>query len=198
MRNPERTREHIVRQAAELFNRRGFAGASLADIMAATGLQKGGIYGHFRSKEELALEAFDFAVRQMADRFTAATHGKTDAIARLRAIAAVFAEIPRNPPVPGGCPMMNASVENDDDGNPAIRDRARTAMEGLRTLVRQTVRKGIARGEVRPGVDGERVATVMVATLEGGVMLSQLYGDPSHARIAAEHVCEYLDGSVRA
>ena len=197
MRNPERTREHIVRQAAELFNRRGFAGASLADIMAATGLQKGGIYGHFRSKEELALEAFDYAVRQMADRFTAALEGKTDAVERLRAIAGVFAEIPVNPPVPGGCPMLNASVENDD-GNPAIQDRARAAMEGLRTLIRQTVRKGIARGEVRPEVDGDRVATVMVATLEGGVMLSQMYGDPRHARAAAEHVGEYLDGSVRA
>src|SRR5881398_2782777 len=118
MRDPERTREHIVRQAAELFNRRGFAGTSLSDIMAATGLQKGGIYGHFRSKEELALEAFDFAVRQMADRFAAALEGKTDAVGRLRAIAGVFAELPVNPPVPGGCPMMNASVENDD-GNPA-------------------------------------------------------------------------------
>jgi TetR/AcrR family transcriptional repressor of nem operon len=196
MRDPERTREHIVRQAAGLFNRRGFAGASLADIMAATGLQKGGIYGHFRSKEELALEAFDFAVRQMGDRFAAVLEGKPNAIDRLRAIAGAFAEIPENPPVPGGCPMMNAGVENDD-GNPAIRDRARTAMEGLRTLIRQTVRKGIARGEVRPDVDGDRVATVMVATLEGGVMLSQLYGDPRHARVAAEHVGEYLDGSVR-
>jgi TetR/AcrR family transcriptional repressor of nem operon len=197
MRDPERTREHIVRQAAELFNRRGFSGASMADIMAATGLQKGGIYGHFRSKEELALEAFDFAVGQMAARFSAALEGKADAVERLRAIAGVFAEIPTNPPVPGGCPMMNASVENDD-GNPAIRDRARAAMEGLRTLIRQTVRKGIARGEVRADVDGDRVATVMVATLEGGVMLSQLYKDASHARMAAEHVGAYLDGSVRA
>jgi TetR/AcrR family transcriptional repressor of nem operon len=197
MRNPERTREHIVRQAAELFNRRGFAGASLADIMAATGLQKGGIYGHFRSKEELALEAFDYAVRQMADRFTAALEGKAHAIDRLGAIAGVFSEIPGNPPVPGGCPMMNAAVENDD-GNPMLRDRARAAMEGLRTLIRQTVRRGIARDEVRAGADGERVATVMVATLEGGVMLSQLYGEASHARMAAEHVAEYLDASVRA
>jgi TetR/AcrR family transcriptional regulator, transcriptional repressor for nem operon len=169
----------------------------MADVIAATGLQKGGIYGHFRSKEELALEAFDYAVRQMADRFTAALEGKADAIDRLRAIAAVFAEIPENPPVPGGCPMMNASIENDD-GNPAIRDRARAAMDGLRTLIRQTVRKGSARGEVRPDVDGDRLATVMVATLEGGVMLSQMYGDPSHARAAAEHVGEHLEVRVRA
>ena len=52
----ERTREHILEQAAGLFNRKGFAGASMSDVMAATGLQKGGIYRHFESKEALAAE----------------------------------------------------------------------------------------------------------------------------------------------
>src|SRR5208283_5028756 len=57
----EQTRREIVRKAAPLFNQKGFAGTSLADLMDATGLQKGGIYRHFSSKEELAAEAFDYA-----------------------------------------------------------------------------------------------------------------------------------------
>ncbi|HEV2148560.1 MAG TPA: TetR/AcrR family transcriptional regulator [Longimicrobiaceae bacterium] len=197
MRNGEQTRENIVRQAAGLFNRQGFAGASMSDIMAATGLQKGGIYRHFESKEALALEAFDYAVDAMGGRFAAAMAERAHAVDRLHAIVGVFAHIPEDPPVPGGCPMMNAMIDSDD-GNPQLRDRARRAMDGLRGLIARTVAEGTARGEVRPGTDGDALATVLLATMEGAVALSQAYGDPAHVRRAREHLERYLDGSVRA
>jgi TetR/AcrR family transcriptional repressor of nem operon len=196
MRNGGQTREHIVREAAALFNRQGFAGASMSDVMAATGLQKGGIYRHFESKEALALEAFDYAVNQMAGRFTEALRDRDRAIDRLHAIIGVFAELHENPPVPGGCPVMNAGIENDD-GNPALRERARLAMDGLRALIRRTAQGGIARGELRREADPDELASVMVSTLEGAVALSRLYDDGVHVRRAAGHLVRYLDSSVR-
>src|SRR2546425_5085393 len=57
----KQTRQRIVVEAANLFNRRGYKGSSLKDVMEATGLEKGGIYRHFSSKEELAAAAFDHA-----------------------------------------------------------------------------------------------------------------------------------------
>ena len=197
MRKGEQTREHILEQAARLFNQKGYAGASLADVMEATGLQKGGIYRHFGSKEELAVEAFDYATRLMAARFSEALAGKEKAIDQLDAIIGVYAEIPENPPVPGGCPVMNAAIENDH-GNPVLRERVRTAMDGLRALVRRVVSGGVRRGELRPGVDAEQLATIITATLEGAVMLSQLYGDAEHVRRAVEHLREHLREKVRA
>jgi TetR/AcrR family transcriptional regulator, transcriptional repressor for nem operon len=197
MRSGTQTRENIIRQAAALFNQQGFAGASMSDIMQATGLQKGGIYRHFESKEALALEAFDYAVAQMAGRFTAALEGRENAVDRLHAVVDVFARLHDDPPVPGGCPMLNTAVECDD-GNPALRGRARTAMDGLRTLIRQTVRKGIPRGEVRADVDGDELATLLISTLEGGVAISRLYGDGLHLRRAADAMRGYLDERVRA
>src|SRR5438105_3375693 len=62
MRKGEQTREMILERAAPIFNQQGYAGASLSDIMRETGLEKGGIYNHFRGKEELALAAFDYAI----------------------------------------------------------------------------------------------------------------------------------------
>ena len=50
----EQTRERILARSAQLFNRQGYFGSSLADIMRETGLEKGGIYNHFSSKEQLA------------------------------------------------------------------------------------------------------------------------------------------------
>jgi AcrR family transcriptional regulator len=192
MRKGRRTRKYIIEEAAALFNQRGFAGASLSDIMEATGLQKGGIYRHFESKEALALEAFDFAVARLAERFSRALVGRRHAIDRLRAVLEVYAALPENPPIPGGCPMMNAAIENDH-GNPALKARAAQAMEGLRGLIRRNVRDGMERREIRDGTDGEAVATIVISTLEGGVMLSSLHDDPSHMRRAVQHLEGYLE-----
>src|SRR5262249_30534546 len=57
----KKTRQRIVEEAATLFNQRGFEGSSMAALMEATGLEKGGIYRHFTNKQELAAEAFDYA-----------------------------------------------------------------------------------------------------------------------------------------
>ena len=56
------TRQRIVELAAPVFNRQGYVGASMRDLIDATGLEKGGIYNHFGSKEQLALEAYDYAM----------------------------------------------------------------------------------------------------------------------------------------
>ena len=192
MRDGERTREHIIERAAVLFNEQGYSGASISDIMAATGLQKGGIYRHFGSKEELAVEAFDFAVGRMAARFGEAMEGVRSPLARLKAIAGVYARIPVDPPVPGGCPVMNTAIESDSS-NPRLRARARDAMDGLRRLIRRLVAEAMAGGELRADTDPDGVATVMISTLEGGVMLSMLYDDPAHAARAAEHLGRWLE-----
>ena len=52
----QQTRRKIIEAAAPIFNKRGYEGSSLNDLMAATGLKKGGIYRHFSSKEELLVE----------------------------------------------------------------------------------------------------------------------------------------------
>jgi len=61
MRKGEQTRQVIIRKAPPIFNQKGYEGAALSDLMQATGLEKGGIYRHFESKQQLATEAFDYA-----------------------------------------------------------------------------------------------------------------------------------------
>jgi AcrR family transcriptional regulator len=95
--------------------------------MAATGLKKGGIYRHFASKDELALAAFAYAVDRMRERFDQALAGKVGALEQLRAIIGVYARIPTDPPVPGGCPLLHAAVDSDD-GNPELRAEARRVL----------------------------------------------------------------------
>lgn len=188
----EETRERILARSAQLFNRQGYSGASLADIMRETGLEKGGIYNHFSSKEQLALEAFDYTYGLVQQRVRQALAGKLNAIERLLAIVSVFQGIAEDPPVAGGCPILNTAIEADD-ANEVLRDRARAAMDDWRSTIQRIVNKGIERQEIRPGINVDEVATIFITTLEGAVMLSNLYKDPIYMNRAADHIVSYIE-----
>jgi AcrR family transcriptional regulator len=164
--------------------------------MAATGLEKGGIYNHFGSKDDLALEAFDYAVDLVRQEFQAAWKDKRDAIDRLRAIVGVFRAMPDGSPVAGGCPVLNTAVESDDT-HPVLRDHARRAMDEWREFIRRVLVKGIERGQVRPEVEPDKVATLFIASLEGAIVLSRLYNDPTHMNRTVEFLESYLETNIR-
>ncbi|MEO1131297.1 MAG: TetR/AcrR family transcriptional regulator [Cyanobacteria bacterium J06639_1] len=185
------TRNRIVELAASEFNRNGYAGTSMSDIMRATGLQKGGIYNHFRSKDELAIAAFDYAVGRIQQHYSTVLRGKRYAIARLYALVDAFYDDIDDPPIQGGCPLLNTAIESDDT-HPALRDRARQAMNAWRDMIRKIVANGSKRGEVRAEIDAETVASLWISLLEGGLMMSQLYGDRVHLDRAKQHLCAYI------
>lgn len=192
MKKGELTRERIIEQTAPLFNKAGFFGASMSDIMAATGLKKGGIYNHFDSKEELALEAFDHAAACVSRRVAAILETNAGAVERLVAFGELFVGIHLDPPIAGGCPILNTAVESDD-AHPALRERAQQALDRWRTRIGTVVQEGMSAGQLRSDLDADVVATRLIATLEGGLMMSRLYGNPVHVRRAAEFVRDYVE-----
>ncbi|MBV9881110.1 MAG: TetR/AcrR family transcriptional regulator [Gemmatirosa sp.] len=184
----ERTRDRIVAAAAPLFNQRGYVGASLADLMAATGLEKGGIYRHFESKDALALAAFDHAVALHRRRLVARVAATTGAVARLTALVDAMAGVADDPAVPGGCPLLNTAIETDDGAGSShaeLRKRTRLAMRRLLGYVRRLIERGVADGELDPAVDAALEAAMLVATMEGALMLAKLYDDPRYVTQAA-------------
>lgn len=190
------TKARILQQAADLFNQQGYAGSSMTDVMAVTGLQKGGIYNHFKSKDELALAAFDYAIANLAQHHRAVLRQHSHAVERLRGIMAVFSRFVDQPLIQGGCPLMNAAIEADD-AHPALKVRAQQAMTSLRRLVRHIVDTGIAKGELQPHVNSDVFATLMISIIEGAIMISKLYDDPVHLERAIAHLTTYIDEHLR-
>lgn len=197
----QRTRHAIVDRAAELFNLRGYAGTSVADILAATGLEKGGLYNHFSSKDELALAAFDRAVETLRARHRAWRAGADGARATLDAFLTNFRSMASRPVLKGGCPLLNTAIEATD-AHPALRKRAREAFSELLDDIATTVADGVARGEFEPATDCARVATLIVCSLEGAVMLSRLERDAIHMERVIDHlhgvVASLVTGGARA
>ncbi|WP_218080572.1 TetR/AcrR family transcriptional regulator [Anthocerotibacter panamensis] len=193
----EQTRARVVEQAAELFNQQGYAGSSLTDIMQATGLRKGGIYNHFVSKEQLALEAFDHAVQSCSEQIMKGLEDEPNSVDQLRRMVTNFAQFStKAPPIAGGCPLMNTAIESDDRGGPLL-EHARAAMQQWHQAIHQLVLRGIAQGEIAPDADETLVATLLISSLEGALMLSKLYADGTYMQTMADHLHAYLEDQVR-
>lgn len=192
MRKGERTKEFILQQSAILFNKQGYAATSLSDIMGATGLEKGGIYNHFGSKEDLMRQAFLYAIKSIESRYSVLLEDRRDSRSRLFAVLEVFESFATDPLIKGGCPMLNAAIEADD-ALPALRPSVRRALEGWRTAIKGILERGIARGELRRDIDPESLSSVMLASLEGAVMLSKMYRDSVHIDRVLEFLRQQID-----
>src|ERR1700722_17650527 len=163
MRKGEQTRQEIIRKAAPIFNQRGYDGAALSDLMRATGLEKGGIYRHFESKQQLAEEAFDYSWKLAIDARFEGTQEIANAVDRLKLFVRNFRDR-RAGLVPGGCPLLNTAIDADD-GRPELRRKARRALDSWRDRLQTTAEEGKQRGEVRSAIDSAELATLMVSTL---------------------------------
>lgn len=196
MRKGERTRQEIIRKAAPIFNRRGYDGAALSDLMRATGLEKGGIYRHFESKEDLAGEAFDHAWKLAMDTRFDGAEQIPNTVDRLRQVVRNFRDR-RDGLVPGGCPLLNTAIDSDD-GNPLLRAKARRALVSWLDRLQSIAAEGHRRGEIQRDVDSAELATLIASTLEGSLMVSRLQRKDEPLDLACRHLEEYLETKVRA
>src|ERR1700735_5152258 len=126
----EVTRRRIVEQSAAVFNQHGYSGTSMSELMAATGLEKGGLYRHFASKQDLAAAAFDYAWETVSEPRWRGLENCTTAIEKLLLLVKNFVEQPPRT-LPGGCPVLNTAIDSDD-GNEVLRGKARAALNQWR------------------------------------------------------------------
>ena len=167
----------------------------MADLMEATGLEKGGIYRHFPSKEAVAAEAFDYAWEEAFQERVRGLGSISGSVDRLKHLIANFVE--RRPSIPGGCPLLNTAVDSDD-GNPVLRGRARQALGKWQNLLVSVIKEGIQRREIRREVDPNRLAMLIISSLEGALMISRLERNRDALVAARSHLDSYLEKEIRA
>jgi TetR/AcrR family transcriptional repressor of nem operon len=189
----EQTRRKILEKAAPLFNKRGFNGCSMQDISAATGLEKGSLYAHFDSKEQLASEAFDTAWAQSSEARVDNLDQVAGSIEKLKLHIDNFVS---KPPFAGGCPLLNAAMDADN-GNPVLYQRARKALNGWVAFLRDIIEQGQTSGELSPSVEPEALSTLIISLLEGAFFASRLQKSNAPLRIAQKHLNRYLDQAGR-
>lgn len=189
----EQTRGLIMRKTGGLLNRYGYRATPVSAVMKVTGLKKGGLYNHFRSKKQLALETFRFNVSAMGSFLSAATRGTDDPVLKLRLLLSASLGVAAGEAVPGGCPVLNAAVEADD-AFPALRAEAAVGAENLRGTISALLEQARAAERIQAETDTDALSFFFLAALEGGIMLAKLHGDAHPLKVVVESLNRVIDG----
>lgn len=187
MRDPEYTRNKILQRSGVLFNTHGYKSTSISDITGATGLTKGAIYTHFRNKEELERTSLAMLAESMYEKMRNAIKVEPTAGLKLRAIFRFFESYITDPPFKGGCPLMNAAIESDD-ASPILKKEALKILTTLRRSIVVVLENGIKHGQIKPGINVEFFATLIIASLEGAIMMGKLQDNNEDIRRILKHL----------
>jgi AcrR family transcriptional regulator len=194
--NPSPTRDRLIESARYLFWERGFAGTSMADLLAHAGVNSGSFYHFFESKEALlraVLETYLHALRPViVDPAFARTN---DPVKRIFAILAGYRERILQTDSKYGCPLGRLALEIDPENRPAHKLIADN-FQGWISAVRECVVE--MKNQLPENTDPDALSTYVLAVMEGGVMLSRSYGSVEPFDRAVQQLREHfrllLDG----
>lgn len=159
----EENRERILDNAAELFRERGFDGIGLNDLMQAAGLTRGGFYGHFESKDDLAAQATQRALEANREQWKKQTDRS------LQAWVKTYLSDAHRDHLGAGCGLV-ALAGDAARGGPAVKE---VFADGVAHLV-ATLQAQMPAAD--PAVKHEQ-ALAMLSTLVGALLLSRAVGD---------------------
>jgi TetR/AcrR family transcriptional repressor of nem operon len=184
MSKAERTRQFIIEQSAPIFNIKGLAATAMSDVMEATKMAKGGLYGHFESKEALSHAVVDYNLSKLISKVGQAVGGVQTAKDKLFAFLDVFAT-PMQFPVEGGCPMLNFGTEADDT-NPAVRKQVKETILSAQKRIVGIIEVGIASGELKASFEARSFSIKMMTMIEGGTLIGRVLETNSQMKVIVD------------
>ena len=182
--------EHVLAAVQAAFWDKGYAGTSLEDLLAASGLGKGSLYGAFGDKRSLFLrvlreydEANDRMLRtrlEQADR----------AIDVIRGFVTGPAGDPGGEQARRGCLLANTAMELSVSTS-EVAAEARRSYAATTAVLIDAIRRAQREGDITPRVDPDGAAHAVLAGQLGLIVLGRVGQDPAALSIMAETL---LDG----
>lgn len=174
----ERTRQHFIEVSADLFNKKGYAGTAVSEILEAAGYSKGALYRTFTDKDELSLEAFKYNLGKLQRGLVKNIQSEKSAINKLLAIPNFYLSVSLERFVPGGCPILNTAIEVDDT-NPKMNDVVKKAFSNWKNLILEIIVEGQSNKEFNQELNATEMAFYIIATIEGSIALAKSFKDKS-------------------
>ena len=172
MRDSETTRDRLLNETARLVERRGFGSTSVNDVLQAAGIKKGTLYYHFPAKDELGLAVLERARGDFFAFLDSALAAPTPMEALERFFKAAL-RTHRKTGFVGGCLWGNTALEMSDS-SPAYTAFVGKVFEEWTCRIERVIHSGQEAGQIRTDQPAVELARLVVAGIEGGIMMSRL------------------------
>lgn len=187
----ERTKKFIIEKTAPIFNEKGFIGTSMSDILEATKLSKGCVYGNFENKDEIALAAFDQNYKTIVSYLRKQVEVRPNMIDRLLVYPETYRIFLELPFLKAGCPILNTSTEADDT-HPLLREKAITALKFWKKAIEKSIETGIERKEIKASTNANEFSYILMSLIEGAMMQAKVTGNSEVLTITMNHLEEMI------
>jgi len=191
MRKGELTRERLIAEATRLVQAHGIGATSVNDLLLAAGVTKGSLYFHFPGKDDLCLAVLEQARERFLDFLDGNLTGATPRDQLAHMLAAVL-DRHRERGFRGGCLFGNTALEMSDHDERYARE-VRMLFDRWTEKVAAVIGAGQVAGTVRADLPAADLARLIVATIEGGIMLSRVGQDARPLKNSLEVVMHLLD-----
>lgn len=190
----EKTKQFIIEKVAPIFNKKGFAGTSLSDLTEATGLTKGGIYGNFVNKDEVAIEAFKYNLAIITDSFfEEISRSSLSPIEKLLSFPKSYQMRYDSVILMGGCPILNTAADADDT-HPELKKMVQNIVIKIEKALVALIKEGISKKQIKPDIKPRKIAEVMISLIEGGFMMAKLLDNRKYFENSLEQMDEIIKG----
>ncbi len=163
-------RERIIDASLRVFAERGFHGATMQDVVRASGLSVGAIYTYFGSKAELFLASCELTSDQAVEELTSRLDPAASTAERLAVAVGFFLDSTVDAGVDLDSPGLLVQAWAEARNEPAVRETLVRRREQLVTLSRMLIADGISRGELPAWMDVDATATAATALLDGLIL----------------------------
>ena len=173
------TRQNIIEKSMQLFSVKGYFNTSIADIVKAAGLTKGGLYGHFPNKQEIWYAVYEECVRVWKSVVFQGVRDLTDPLERLaRVIKNSLKDYLGGDIFAGGCFLCNSLVDFAGQ-SPTMSNHVLKGFQAFAALLRLWLEEAEQRGMLREGLNLQEIATFLMISLNGAAPLYAASKDPA-------------------
>lgn len=173
------TRQNIIAKSMQLFSVKGYFNTSIADIMEVTGLTKGGLYGHFRNKEEIWYAVYEECAQVWKKVVFNGVREISDPLARIdRVIENNLKDYLGGGVFQGGCFLINSLVDLSGQSS-AMSNHVLQGFMSFCALIRKWLEEANQQGLLREGLNLQEIANFLVISVNGAAPLYAATKDPA-------------------
>ena len=192
----EITTQYILRTVAPIFNKNGYAATSMSDITKATGLTKGAIYGNFKNKEELAIAAFRFTVKNLMKDIVKHLELSNSPLQKLFLISDFYRNYYPYSKKNGGCPVLNIGVDANNQ-NTKLLQKVKEIIEKIQDQVAEIIEQGIEAGEISTEINAMQYAKRIDTMIQGAIFMTYTMDDEFYMKDTMNQIDQMIHNEIK-